>query len=106
VDKGLADEKDSVQVMKPISAFLRCSTKPIQARLRNKNALGHKKANASGIPAIVDQQFEVATQILGAGLGPIVEPEIDIDCPDKAQAKDLLKVASSKALTICQQIKS
>ena len=52
-----------------------------------------KKASAGGIQAIVDQQFEVAAQILAAGLVPIVEPEVDIHCPDKAQAEALLKAA-------------
>jgi fructose-bisphosphate aldolase, class I len=52
-----------------------------------------KKASGAGIEAIVDQQFEVAAQILAAGLVPIVEPEVDIHCPDKAQAEALLKAA-------------
>jgi fructose-bisphosphate aldolase, class I len=52
-----------------------------------------KKASGDGIEAIVDQQFEVAAQILAAGLVPIVEPEVDIHCPDKAQAEALLKAA-------------
>ena len=52
-----------------------------------------KKADAGGIRAIVDQQFEVAAQILAAGLVPIVEPEVDIHCPDKARAEALLKAA-------------
>jgi fructose-bisphosphate aldolase class I len=52
-----------------------------------------KKASGDGIQAIVDQQFEVAAQILAAGLVPIVEPEVDIHCPDKAQAEALLKAA-------------
>ena len=52
-----------------------------------------KKASGDGIQAIVDQQFEVAAQILAAGLVPIVEPEVDIHCPDKARAEALLKAA-------------
>ena len=52
-----------------------------------------KKASGDGIQAIVDQQFEVAAQILAAGLVPIVEPEVDIHSPDKAQAETLLKAA-------------
>ena len=52
-----------------------------------------KKPSGAGIQAIVDQQFEVAAQILAAGLVPIVEPEVDIHCPDKAQAEALLKAA-------------
>jgi fructose-bisphosphate aldolase class I len=51
------------------------------------------QANAAGVQAVVNQQFEVATQILAAGLVPIVEPEVDIHCPDKAEAEKLLKAA-------------
>jgi fructose-bisphosphate aldolase, class I len=100
VDKGLADEKDSVQVMKPIS-----SLSALLDKARTKRIFGTKmrsvikNANADGIDAIVDQQFEVAAQILGAGLVPIVEPEIDIHCPDKARAEDLLKAALLKSLS-------
>jgi fructose-bisphosphate aldolase, class I len=57
-----------------------------------------KKADAGGIQAIVDQQFEVAAQILAAGLVPIVEPEVDIHCPDKARAEGLLKAALLESL--------
>ena len=94
VDKGLADEKDDVQVMKPISGL-----PALLDKARTKRIFGTKmrsvikKANASGIDAIVDQQFELAAQILGAGLVPIVEPEVDIHSPDKARAEDLLKAA-------------
>jgi fructose-bisphosphate aldolase, class I len=100
VDKGLADEKDSVQVMKPISGL-----SALLDKARTKRIFGTKmrsvikNANADGIDAIVDQQFEVAAQILGAGLVPIVEPEIDIHCPDKARAEDLLKAALLKSLS-------
>ena len=52
-----------------------------------------KQANAAGVKAVVSQQFEVAAQILSAGLVPIVEPEVDIHCPDKAAAEALLKAA-------------
>src|SRR5215470_17576384 len=52
-----------------------------------------KQANPAGIKAIVDQQFEWAAQIIAAGLMPIVEPEIDIHCPEKAKAEGLLKAA-------------
>jgi fructose-bisphosphate aldolase class I len=50
-----------------------------------------KQANPAGIKAIVDQQFQVGRQIIAAGLVPIIEPEVDIKCPDKAAAEDLLK---------------
>jgi fructose-bisphosphate aldolase class I len=52
-----------------------------------------KQANKDGIQAVVDQQFEVGRQIVNAGLVPIIEPEVDIKCPDKAAAEDLLKAA-------------
>jgi fructose-bisphosphate aldolase class I len=52
-----------------------------------------KQANAAGIKDIVNQQFELAAQIIGAGLMPIVEPEVDIHCPEKAKAEGLLKAA-------------
>jgi fructose-bisphosphate aldolase class I len=52
-----------------------------------------KQANTAGIKSIVEQQFEVAEQILAAGLLPIVEPEVDIHCPEKAKAEELLKAA-------------
>jgi fructose-bisphosphate aldolase class I len=94
VDKGLAEEKDGVQIMKPMPGLA-----PLLERANTKNIFGTKmrsvikKASAGGIKAVVDQQFEVAAQILAAGLVPIVEPEVDIHCPDKSQAEALLKQA-------------
>jgi fructose-bisphosphate aldolase, class I len=94
VDKGLAEEKDGVQIMKPMPGLA-----PLLERANTKNIFGTKmrsvikKASADGIKAVVDQQFEVAAQILAAGLVPIVEPEVDIHCPDKASAEALLKQA-------------
>jgi fructose-bisphosphate aldolase, class I len=57
-----------------------------------------KQANAAGIQAVVDQQFAVGRQIVAAGLVPIIEPEVDIKCPDKAKAEDLLKAAILREL--------
>jgi fructose-bisphosphate aldolase class I len=57
-----------------------------------------KQANPDGIRAVVDQQFEVARQIIAAGLVPIIEPEVDIHCPDKAAAEDLLKAEITRQL--------
>jgi fructose-bisphosphate aldolase class I len=94
VDKGLADEKDGVQLMKPMPA--------LAALLEKANAHGIfgtkmrsfiKQANTAGIQAVVRQQFEVGAQILAAGLMPIIEPEVDIHCPDKAGAEAALKAA-------------
>jgi fructose-bisphosphate aldolase class I len=94
VDKGLADEKDGVHVMKPMPQLGALLT-----RANAKHIFGTKmrsvinEANAAGIQAVVNQQFEVAAQIIAAGLMPIVEPEVDIHCPEKAKAEALLKKA-------------
>jgi fructose-bisphosphate aldolase class I len=99
VDQGLAGESDGVHLMKPMPG--------LPALLKKANAkriFGTKmrsvinQANAAGIKAVVRQQFEVAAQILAAGLVPIVEPEVDIQCPDKADAEELLKAALSERL--------
>ena len=94
VDKGLAAEKDGVQLMKPMPDLGALLKKAVP-----KNIFGTKmrsvinQANAAGVKAIVAQQFEVAAQILAAGLMPIIEPEVDIHSPDKAGAEVLLKAA-------------
>ena len=94
VDKGLADEKDGVQIMKPMPGLSALLDKAKAKRIfGTKMRSVIKKASGGGIQAIVDQQFEVAAQILAAGLVPIVEPEVDIHCPDKARAEALLKAA-------------
>ena len=92
VDKGLADESDGVQVMKPIGGL-----DDLLARANAKGVFGTKmrsvvkEASVDGIQSIVDQQFEVGRQILGAGLVPILEPEVDIHSSTKAEAEKLLK---------------
>jgi fructose-bisphosphate aldolase class I len=94
VDKGLADEVDGAQVMKPM---------PDLAALLDR-AKGHrvfgtkmrsviKLANPTGVARVVAQQFEVGRQILASDLVPIIEPEVDIHSPEKAAAEDLLKAA-------------
>lgn len=94
VDKGLDKEAGGVQLMKPMPALT-----ALLDRAKSKRIFGTKmrsvikQAEPAGIEAIVRQQFEVAAQILEAGLVPIVEPEVDIHCPDKAQAESLLKAA-------------
>lgn len=99
VDKGLADETNGAQVMKPMP--------DLAALLEKANAAGIfgtkmrsviKQANEAGINAVVDQQFEIGRQIVAAGLVPIIEPEVDIHCPDKAAAEDLLHAAIMKHL--------
>jgi fructose-bisphosphate aldolase class I len=94
VDKGLDSEKEGVQLMKPMPALAALLEKAKSKRIfGTKMRSVIKKANAAGIKAIVNQQFELATQIIAAGLMPIVEPEVDIHCPEKANAEGLLKAA-------------
>ena len=94
VDKGLADEADGVQVMKPMPGL-----DDLLERAVGKGVFGTKMrsviklANPGGVKSIVDQQFEVGRQILGHDLIPIIEPEVDIHSPEKAQAEELLKAA-------------
>src|SRR3984885_4114843 len=94
VDKGLLEEKDGVQLMKPIPGLDALLDKAVAKRIfGTKERSFIKQANPAGIKAIVAQQFEMAAQILAAGLVPIVEPEVDIHCPEKAKAEGLLKDA-------------
>src|SRR5204863_6158594 len=94
VDQGLAAEKDGVQLMKPMPALAALLDKARAKRIfGTKMRSVIKQANAAGVGTIVDQQFEVAGQITAAGLMPIIEPEVDIHCPEKAQAEALLKAA-------------
>jgi len=94
VDKGLAEEADGVQLMKPMPGL-----DALLAKAKSKGIFGTKmrsvikQADPAGIQAIVDQQFEIGRQIIAAGLVPIIEPEVDIKCPDKAKAEALLKAA-------------
>ena len=93
VDKGLAAEEDGAQVMKPISGL-----DDLLARAAALGIFGTKmrsviKLPGGGLEAVVDQQFEVAEQILAAGLVPIIEPEIDIHSPAKGEAEDQLKAS-------------
>jgi fructose-bisphosphate aldolase class I len=94
VDKGLADEADGVQLMKPIP--------DLDDLLKRANAKGIfgtkmrsviKLADEGGVKQVVDQQFEIGHRIIGAGLVPIIEPEVDIKSPSKAEAEDQLHAA-------------
>jgi fructose-bisphosphate aldolase class I len=99
VDKGLADEADGVQLMKPMPKLAELLVKAkAKGIFGTKMRSVIKQASASGIKAIVDQQFEIGRQIVAAGLVPIIEPEVDIHCPDKAAAEDLLKAELIKQL--------
>jgi len=94
VDQGLADEKDGVQLMKPMTALASLLEKAsARGIFGTKMRSVIQQPSAAGIRAVVNQQFEVAGTILAAGLMPIVEPEVDIHCPDKAGAERLLKAA-------------
>ena len=94
VDKGLAAEKDGVQLMKPMPALAALLEKAKAKRIfGTKMRSVIKEASGAGIKDIVNQQFELAAQIIAAELLPIVEPEVDIHCPEKAKAEALLKAA-------------
>ena len=92
VDKGLADEENGAQVMKPMPEL-----DALLARANEAGIFGTKmrsvikEANAEGIKAVVAQQFEVGQQIVNAGLVPIIEPEVDIHSSTKSEAEDILK---------------
>jgi fructose-bisphosphate aldolase class I len=94
VDKGLQPEKDGVQLLRPmpdLAALLdKGKTKHIFGT-KMRSVIQH--ANPAGIKNVVQQQFEVAGRIIDAGLVPIIEPEVDIHCPQKAKAEALLKEA-------------
>ena len=99
VDKGLEDEADGVQMMKPMPDL-----DALLQRAKAKGVFGTKKrsvinqASPSGIAAIVKQQFDVAEQILAAGLMPIIEPEVNIKSADRAQSDVILRDEILKAL--------
>jgi len=99
VDKGLAAEKDGVRLMKPIAQLAGLLDKAKAKRIfGTKMRSVIKQASAAGIDAIVSQQFEFAGPIIAAGLVPIIEPEVDIHCPEKSRAETLLKAAILKKL--------
>ena len=100
VDKGLAGEQDGVEVMHPIPGLA-----SLLSRAKEKGVFGTKMrsfiklASRAGIKAVVDQQFELARQILAAALVPIIEPEVDIHSPEKGEAEELLKENIAEALS-------
>ncbi len=94
VDKGLADEADGAQVMKPIAGLDDLLTRALEKGMfGTKMRSVIKLANPAGVNAVVDQQFEIGQQILSAGLVPIIEPEIDIHSPEKAEAEGMMRDA-------------
>lgn len=91
VDKGLADEEHGVQLMKPMPELAKLLGKAkANGIFGTKMRSVIKQANPAGIVAIVKQQFEIGKQIVAAGFVPIIEPEVDIHCPDKAEAEAIL----------------
>jgi len=99
VDKGLADLVDGANILLPMpdldSLLLKASAAGI---FGTKMRSVIKEVNEIGVNAVVDQQFEIGRRIVAAGLMPIIEPEVDIHCVDKAAAEDLLKAAIMKQL--------
>ncbi|WP_020006770.1 fructose bisphosphate aldolase [Salinicoccus albus] len=99
VDKGLGEQVNGVQLMKPIPDL-----GALLERANERNIFGTKmrsnilEDNAAGITEVVDQQFEIAGQIMEAGLVPIIEPEVNIHSENKEQAEDMLKAEIKKHL--------
>ncbi|MGI9643152.1 MAG: fructose bisphosphate aldolase [Acidimicrobiia bacterium] len=100
VDKGLADEVNGAQVMKPMPGLAELLARAKQDKhiFGTKMRSVIKQANGQGIAGVVDQQFEVGRQIVAAGLVPIIEPEVDIHCPDKAAAEAILNAGIMEQL--------
>lgn len=99
VDKGLADEADGVQLMKAMPDLDTLCARAVAAGIfGTKMRSVINAASASGIEAIVAQQFDVGRQILGHGLIPIIEPEVTISIADKAAAEDMLLEALTRHL--------
>jgi fructose-bisphosphate aldolase class I len=99
VDKGLADEVDGAQVMKPmpdLDELLKRAVAKHMFGTKMRSVIKH--ANPAGVDAVVDQQFDIGRRILDAGLVPIIEPEVDIHSPDKAETEALLKDAILRRL--------
>ena len=92
VDKGLADEKDGVQLMKPMPDLDKLLDRAAKAGVfGTKMRSVIKLPNPAGIEAVVAQQFEIGKRIIAKGLVPIIEPEVDIKSPNKAECEKLLK---------------
>ncbi len=99
VDKGLADVVDGAQIMNPMPELDALLAKASAAGIfGTKMRSVIQQANEAGVNAVVEQQFEIGRRIVAAGLVPIIEPEVDIHCPDKAAAETLLKAAIMQQL--------
>ncbi|MFN3701292.1 MAG: fructose bisphosphate aldolase [Alphaproteobacteria bacterium] len=99
VDKGLADEADGVQLMKPMPDLDALLARAVQAGIfGTKMRSVINKASQAGIAAVIAQQFEIGKQILGHGLIPIIEPEVNIKAADKAECETIMKAEILKQL--------
>jgi fructose-bisphosphate aldolase class I len=99
IDKGLAEEADGVQLMKPMPTLDDLLARGVKNGIfgtKERSVIG--AANPTGVAAVVAQQFEVAKQVLSHGLIPIIEPEVTISISDKAEAEELLKAEITKHL--------
>ena len=93
IDKGLADEKDGAQVMKPMPGLDALLDRAVEKGIFGTKERSFIKLPGAGLDAVVEQQFAVAQQVLAKGLVPIIEPEVDIKSPRKAEAEDQLNEA-------------
>jgi fructose-bisphosphate aldolase, class I len=91
IDKGLADEQDGAQTMKPMPGLDELLDRAVVNGVFGTKERSVIKLPGAGVDAVVAQQFEVASQVLAKGLVPIIEPEVDINSPRKAEAEDQLK---------------
>ena len=104
VDKGLADEQHGVQVMKPIDGLDGLLDKASENNIfGTKMRSVIKSADEDGINAVVDQQFEIGSRILQAGLMPIIEPEVDIHSPEKSACEGLMRDAIMRNLELLSE---
>ena len=104
VDKGLADERQGVQLMKPIDGLGSLLDKALGNRIfGTKMRSVIKSADEDGINAVVDQQFEIGSEILQAGLMPIIEPEVDINSPEKSACEGLMRDAILRNLELLSE---
>jgi fructose-bisphosphate aldolase class I len=93
IDKGLADEQDGAQTMKPMPGLDELLDRAVANGVFGTKERSVIKLPGAGVDAVVAQQFEVASQVLAKGLVPIIEPEVDINSPKKAEAEDQLKAS-------------
>ena len=98
IDKGLADEQDGAQVMKPIPGLDELLDRAVANGVFGTKERSFIKLPGAGLDAVVAQQFEVAQQVIAKGLVPIIEPEVDIHSPQKAEAEDQLKAGLLNSL--------